>query len=93
MFKQITVTQCNACSNRVPSKLQLCVNEAGEVSQRKGNSRKAEKSYPRVMGFGEERIASQEWGSICESMAGSGNTDPQGGGIERIGSWRGRQGH
>lgn len=59
MLKQIIVTQCNVSSNRVTCKRQLCVSEAGEVSQRKRNSRKAGKSSPRVIGFGEERIASQ----------------------------------
>lgn len=52
MLKQITVTQCNAWSNRVTSKLQLCINEVGKVSQRKKDSRKAEKSSPKVTGSG-----------------------------------------
>ena len=78
MLKQITVTQGNACSNRVTSKFQLCVRDEREVSQGKRNSKKAEKSSPGVMGFGEEKRAFQQWSSSCERMASSGNTDPAG---------------
>lgn len=66
MLKLIIVTQCNACSNGVTSKLQLCISDVEEVSQRKRNSRKADKSSsPGVMGFGEER-AFQQWSSYVK---------------------------